>query len=150
MTISSSTLVTLRFPKWNFVNLIQKPCQNIFNFALTSLLSDWRFCPISITGDSMGAIHPTKISGPKLNGSVRSGKVVEVDHFSQSDRSEFWLNGSRPLARRLGPWLAHDKTKGFSRVFRGCFVAPLIWTLIVSIFQWLIETISRGNILYFK
>ena len=67
MTISSSTLVPLRFPKWNFVNLIQKPCQNILNFALTSLLSDWRFCPISITGDSVGAIHSTKISGPKLN-----------------------------------------------------------------------------------
>ena len=75
MTISSSTLVPLRFPKWNFVNLIQKPCQNILNFALTSLLSDWRFCPISITGDSVRAIHSTKISGPKLNGSVRSGKV---------------------------------------------------------------------------
>ena len=42
--------------------------------------------------------------GPKLNGSVRSnrksvektGLPFEVDHFSISDRSEFWLNGSRP------------------------------------------------------
>ena len=56
----------------------------------------------------LGAIHSTKISGNfglKLNGSVRSnrksfektGPPVEVDHFSRSDRSEFWLNGSRPL-----------------------------------------------------
>ena len=54
-----------------------------------------------------GAIHSTKISrnfGPKLNGSVRSnrksfektGPPFEVDHFSRSDRLEFWLNGSRP------------------------------------------------------
>ena len=51
-----------------------------------------------------GAIHLTKISGnfgPKLNGSVRSnrkrfditGPPFEVDHFSRSDRSEFWMNG---------------------------------------------------------
>ena len=56
---------------------------------------------------STGAIHSTKISGnfgPKLNGSVRSnrksfgktGPPFEVVHFSRSDRSEFWLNGSRP------------------------------------------------------
>ena len=55
---------------------------------------------------TMGAIHSTKISGnfgPKLNGSVRSnrksfektGPPFEVDHFSRSDRLEFWLNGSR-------------------------------------------------------
>ena len=55
----------------------------------------------------IGAIHSTKISenfGPKLNGSVRSnrksfentGPPFEVDHFSRSDRLEFWLNGSRP------------------------------------------------------
>ena len=54
-----------------------------------------------------GAIHSTKLSGnfgPKLNGSVRSnrksfektGPPFEVDHFSRSDRLEFWLNGSRP------------------------------------------------------
>ena len=54
-----------------------------------------------------GAIHSTKISGnfgPKLNGSVwsnpksfeKTGPPFEVDHFSRSDRLEFWLNGSRP------------------------------------------------------
>ena len=54
-----------------------------------------------------GAIHSTKISGnfgPKLNGSVRSnrkrfektGPPFDADHFSRSDRLEFWLNGSRP------------------------------------------------------
>ena len=51
-----------------------------------------------------GSIHLTKICGnfdPKLNGSVRSnrksfdiiGPPFEVDHFSRSDRSEFWMNG---------------------------------------------------------
>ena len=58
---------------------------------------------------TMGAIHSTKISGnfgPKLNGSVRSnrksfgktGPPFEVVLFSRSDRSEFWLNGSRPVS----------------------------------------------------
>ena len=63
---------------------------------------------------TQGAIHSTKISGnfgPKLNGSVRSnrksfektGPPFEVVLFSRSDRSEFWLNGSRPqsFVRRL-------------------------------------------------
>ena len=53
-----------------------------------------------------GAIDSTKISGdfgPKLNGSFwsngksfeKTGLRFEVDHFSPSDRSEFWLNGLR-------------------------------------------------------
>ena len=57
--------------------------------------------------ETQGAIHSTKICGnfgPKLNGSVRSngksfektGPPSEVDHFSRSDRLEFWLNGSHP------------------------------------------------------
>ena len=52
-------------------------------------------------------MHSIKISGNfglKLNGSVRSNRKsfektdppFELDHFSRSDRSEFWLNGSRP------------------------------------------------------
>ena len=56
----------------------------------------------------LSAIHSTKISenfGPKLNGSVwsnrksfeKTGPPFEVDHFSRSDRLEFWLNGSHPL-----------------------------------------------------
>ena len=60
--------------------------------------------PRMLTG---GAIHSTKISenfGPKLNGSVRSNRKsfektcppFEANHFSRSDRPEFWLNGSRP------------------------------------------------------
>ena len=55
----------------------------------------------------MGAIHSTKISGnfgPKLNGSVRSnrksfektGPPFEVDHFSRSDRLEFWFDRAAP------------------------------------------------------
>ena len=54
-----------------------------------------------------GAIHSTKLSGnfgSKLNGSVRSnwksfektGPPFEEVLFSRSDRSEFWLNRSRP------------------------------------------------------
>ena len=47
--------------------------------------------------------------GPKLNGSVRSnrksfektGPPFEVVLFSRSDRSEFWLNGSRPMFSQL-------------------------------------------------
>ena len=57
--------------------------------------------------ETLGAIHSTKISGnfgPKLNGSVwsnrksfeKTGPSFEVVLFSRSDRSEFWLNGSRP------------------------------------------------------
>ena len=53
-------------------------------------------------------MHSTKISGKfglKLNESVwsnrksfeKAGPPFEVDHFFRSDRSEFWLNGSRPL-----------------------------------------------------
>ena len=64
----------------------------------------------ALIADSMGAIHSTKISGnfgPKLNGSVRSnrksfektGPPFEVVLFSRSDRSEFWLNRSRPISR---------------------------------------------------
>ena len=50
---------------------------------------------------TMGAIHSTKISGnfgPYLSGSVwsnlksfeKTGSPFEVDHFSRSDRLEFW------------------------------------------------------------
>ena len=64
--------------------------------------------PPKSVAKALGAIHSTKISGnsgPKLNGSVRSnrksfeknGPPFEVVLFSRSDRSEFWLNGSRPL-----------------------------------------------------
>ena len=58
---------------------------------------------------TMGTIYSIKISGnfaSKLNGSLRSnrksfektGPPFEVGHFSRSDRSEFWLNGSRPVS----------------------------------------------------
>ena len=57
----------------------------------------------------MGAIYSTKIFGnfgSKLNGSLRSnrksfektGPPFEVGHFSRSDWSEFWLNGSHPIS----------------------------------------------------
>ena len=74
-----------------------------------------------ISYDSLGAIHSTKISGnfgPKLNGSVRSnrksfektGPPFEVVLFSRSDRSEFWLNGSRSLT-----FQTDDVTSGITR-----------------------------------
>ena len=74
-----------------------------------------------------GAIHSTKISrnfGQKLNGSVRSdrksfektGPPFEVDHFSRSDRLEFWLNGSRP-----GFWA------------RFCFIVGFVLSLTVLV-----------------
>ena len=70
-------------------------------------VSKWHACERE---KKVGAIHSTKISGifgPKLNGSVWSdrksfentGPPFEVDHFSWSDRLEFWLNGSRPVLK---------------------------------------------------
>ena len=32
----------------------------------------------------------------------KTGPPFEVDHFSQSDRLEFWLNGSRPVFPQMG------------------------------------------------
>ena len=67
----------------------------------------------------MGAIHSTKISGnfgPKLNG--KTGSPFEVVHFSQSDRSEFWLNGLRPIILSLTSSSAPvDFSVTFSAVF---------------------------------
>ena len=70
----------------------------------------------------VGAIHSNKISGnfgPKLNGSVRSnrkslektGPPFEVVHFSRSDRSEFWLNGSRPVSANVSRFLRLNLNK---------------------------------------
>ena len=47
--------------------------------------------------------------GPKPNGLVRSNRKIfektgspfEVEHFSRSNRSEFWLNGSREASARV-------------------------------------------------
>ena len=58
--------------------------------------------------NTLGVIDSTKIAGnfgPKLDGSVwsyqksfeKTGPPFEVDHFSQSDQSEFWLNKLHPL-----------------------------------------------------
>ena len=67
-----------------------------------------------------GAIHSTKISGnfgPKLNGRVQSnrknfektGKPFEVDHFSRSDRLEFWLSGLHPESPSVLIWNLRDR-----------------------------------------
>ena len=84
------------------------------NFHLTPAYARLPSAPTDSGGggeETMGAIHSTKISGnfgPKLNGSVRSnrksfektGPPFEVVLFSRSDRSDFWLNGSRPKLGR--------------------------------------------------
>ena len=40
---------------------------------------------------------------PTRKVSKKTGPPFEVDHFSWSDRSEFWLNGSHCLISRWGP-----------------------------------------------
>ena len=101
--------------------------------------------------ESKDAIHSSKISGnfgPKLNGSVRSnwksfektGPPFEVDHFSRSDRSGFWLNGSRPkfhwqriqnpVSRIRNPW-------------RGIQIPRLSWIPLHGAIIWsLVEKLS--------
>ena len=90
-----------------------------------------------------GAIHSTKISGnfgPKLNGSVRSNRKsfektcppFEVDHFSRSDRLEFWLNGSRPSfpieCFHVTSWRPYWCPKTIKR--RPCWCSkPVLWEL---------------------
>ena len=83
-----------------------------------------------------GAIHSTKNSGnfgPKLNGSVRSnrksfektGPPFEVVLFSRSDRSECWLNGSRPKGYKL---LGNSyKTKSVCSLFVGVQYCQIVW-----------------------
>ena len=73
--------------------------------------------------ETQGAIHSTK-NFRKFNGSVRSnrksfektGPPFEVDLFSRSDRSEFWLNGSRPQSSaRLPKGKSHITQGHYSR-----------------------------------
>ena len=87
--------------------------------------------------DCTGAIHSTKISGnfgAKLNGSVKSfektGPHFEVDHFSRSDRSECWLNGSHPTSH--ADWL-----------FK---VIIVTWTD-EDLFSFVTNTLSKGSCL---
>ena len=76
----------------------------------------------------VGSIRPNfpEILGPKLNGSVRSNRksfekagppFEVVGYFSRSDRTEFWLNGSRP------PFLKQESnvTKKWGNTARTCF-----------------------------
>ena len=80
----------------------------------TELYKARNSCNVYPVSMILGAIHSTKVSGnfgPKLNGSVRSnrksfektGPPFEVVLFSRSDRSECWLNGSRPLMWQYRP-----------------------------------------------
>ena len=72
----------------------------------------------------MGVIHSTKISGNfglKLNG--KTGSPFEVVHFSQSDRSEFWLNGSRPII------LSHATTYKF--ISSGRFFIDILGSVLI-------------------
>ena len=36
---------------------------------------------------------------------LSTGPLFEVDQFSRSDRSEFWLNGSHPMSQQFYPLL---------------------------------------------
>ena len=79
--------------------------------------------------NTLGVRDSTKISGnydPKLNGSVwsnqkgfeKTGPPFEVDHFSQSDQSEFWLNGLHPLGHlRPLSTLLQQNLAGLIRLF---------------------------------
>ena len=96
----------------NNTNTVGRMTRHCF---LRPIRRDLRAAPTLLTHlETLGAIHSTKISGnfgPKLNGSVRSnrksfektGPPFEVDHFSRSDRLEFWLNGSCPLGTLTPP-----------------------------------------------
>ena len=55
-----------------------------------------KFPEISVQ-NSMDRFGPTGKVSEK-----RTGTPFEVDHFSRSERSEFWLNGSRPLTSITG------------------------------------------------
>ena len=51
----------------------------------------------------IGSVQPEKFR--------KTGPPFEVDHFSRSDRLEFWLNGSRPIiprARMGSESIAHE------------------------------------------
>ena len=152
VNISTTTVSKTKFCQLNSETLSKyiklRSHQFFVRLKVLSYIDHWWFCGRDSFNQNFRS--KTQWIGSVRKSFEKTGPPFEVDHFSRSDRSEFWLNGSRPVARRLGSRLAHDKTKGLSRVFRGCFLAPLIWTLIVLIFLWLVETISRGKNLYFK
>ena len=66
--------------------------------------------------------------GPKLIG--KTGSPFEVVHFSQSDRSECWLNGLRPII------LSHTSTYKF--ISSGRFFSDVLGSvLILLLFKYL-------------
>ena len=111
--------------QWPLPKPLPKPLPGSKKCAQSELLKSADHTPASrgtqvATGclNHGGAIHSTKISGtfgPKLNGSVRSnrksfektGPPFEVVLFSRSDRSEFWLNGSRPFYLLATPQITY-------------------------------------------
>ena len=89
---------------------IRSPTRNFRNFWSNGKRPKF---PTPRAQKIVGAIHSTKISGnfgPKLNGTVQSNRKsfkktsppFEVDHFSRSDRLEFWLNGLHPVTSVRG------------------------------------------------
>ena len=96
--------------------------------------------------ENRGAIHSTKISenfGPKLNGSVRSnrksfektGPPFGVVFFSRSDRSEFWLNGSRPRFQGLYLSRLHIRLNRKSQPKIGTRVETFSFYMLASFIQ---------------
>ena len=80
---------------------------------------------LACRGPGARSIQPKfpEIPVPKLNGSVRSnrksfeknGPPFEVVLFSRSDRSEFWLNGSRPKIPRVRRQRERQKSNWLNR-----------------------------------
>ena len=79
-----------------------------------------------VTWRHTSPLYSTKIFGnfsPKLDGSVRSNRKsfektcppFELDHYSWSDRLEFWLNGSRPLFSSDVKKNSNSKSQGLLR-----------------------------------
>ena len=71
--------------------------------------------------------------GPKLIG--KTGSPFEVVHFSQSDRSEFWLNGLRPII------LSHTTTYKF--ISSGRFFSDVLGSVLILLLFKFLKLIRR-------
>ena len=103
-----------------------------------------------------GAIHSTEISGKFGSktywiGSVqpekfeKTGSPYEVDHFS---RSEFWLNGSRPMIKIIKMYKLHASMPTVFRQSANKKKLPgfrIVVTSVDGINGWSIQTLLRGE-----
>ena len=63
--------------------------------------------------------------GPTGKSFEKTGPPFEVDHFSRSDRLEFWLNGSRPSL--AFPNMVISGGKGASQKWRNILIERKVW-----------------------